>query len=94
MTAEDRSMSNDIGLRASGPGDRLVCPRCGAAIEPVPIAYGYPTQETFEAADRGEVRLGGCIVEPESPDFVCPACDALLPFVADRRTGRPVVLPH
>ena len=37
-----------------------------------------------EAADRGEIRLGGCIVGPESPDYECLGCDAALPWVADR----------
>lgn len=33
----------------------------------VPIAYGYPSSELFEAAERGEVVLGGCVIEVDSP---------------------------
>jgi hypothetical protein len=60
------------------------CPECGAS-DPVRIVYGYPSPETFAASERGEVRLGGCVVGPESPEFACRACDAELPWVARRR---------
>jgi hypothetical protein len=48
----------------------------------VPIVYGYPTSELFEVAERGEVRLGGCVIGNESPDYECRDCRALLPWVA------------
>ena len=35
----------------------------------MPAAYGYPEVELSEAARRGEVVLGGCLVGPESPDY-------------------------
>ncbi len=63
------------------PQDQRICPRCGAAIQPVPVLYGYPTHEAFEAAERGEIRLGGCVVGDESPDYACPTCDGFLPWV-------------
>ena len=47
------------------------------------IAYGYPGPEMTQAADRGEIRLGGCLVGPESPDFECLDCGSALPWVAD-----------
>jgi hypothetical protein len=40
----------------------------------VRIVYGYPAPETFGAADRGEVLLGGCLVFDEMPEARCPAC--------------------
>ena len=43
---------------------------------------GYPTFEMGEAADRGEIRLGGCVIGPESPDYQCLRCNAQLPWVA------------
>jgi hypothetical protein len=46
------------------------CPTCGEHM--VPLSYGLPTSETFEAAERGEVVLGGCLVYDDRPDFVCP----------------------
>ena len=48
----------------------------------MPIAYGYPSWEMAEAEIRGEVALGGCLVGPESPDFVCRECHAPLPWVS------------
>jgi hypothetical protein len=55
------------------------CPRCGSA-EAIPIVYGYPTPEAFEASERGEFRLGGCVIGPESPEFECAGCGAELPW--------------
>lgn len=51
------------------------CPRCGSS-DVVPIIFGYPTRETEELANRGEVVLGGCIMPPakEYVDSVCRAC--------------------
>lgn len=49
------------------------CPRCGAT-EVVPIVYGYPSRTTFEAAARGEVALGGCVVFAHAPTWRCLAC--------------------
>ncbi len=37
------------------------CPRCGSAS--IPIVYGLPSGELFEAADRVEVALGGCEIQ-------------------------------
>jgi hypothetical protein len=60
------------------------CPRCGSTGA-LRIAYGYPTPETFESAQRGEFALGGCIIGEESPDYECGSCGAALPWVADDR---------
>jgi hypothetical protein len=59
------------------------CPRCGQEITPTPIVYGYPSGEMFESAERGEIRLGGCIIGDESPEFECPQCHASLPWMAE-----------
>jgi len=61
------------------------CPRCREKVTPLRIVYGYPTGETFERAARGEIRLGGCVVGFEDPEFCCPACGAFLPWTADER---------
>ena len=50
------------------------CPRCGAFAPMLPIVFGYPTPQTFEAADRGELALGGCVVMGEDPTHRCSAC--------------------
>jgi hypothetical protein len=57
-----------------------LCPRCGSA-DVLRIVYGYPTPEAFEAADRGDIALGGCVIGEESPAYECRACHASLPWV-------------
>ena len=54
--------------------ERATCPRCGVDAPMIPIVFGYPMPETFEAADRGELILGGCLVAGENPTHRCSAC--------------------
>lgn len=56
------------------------CPACGST-NAVRIVYGYPDPELSEAAGRGEVALGGCVIGPESPAYECRACGAPLPWI-------------
>ena len=50
--------------------------RCLACQAPVvPIAYGFPGPEMFEAAERGEIVLGGCTIEAGNPTHSC-SCGA------------------
>ena len=56
------------------------CPSCGST-DAVEIAYGYPSHEMWEAEQRGEIVLGGCVIGPESPAFECGDCKAPLPWV-------------
>lgn len=58
------------------------CPSC-SSTDARRIVYGYPTAETFEAAERGEIELGGCVIGEESPDYVCRGCGLPLPWVRD-----------
>ena len=37
--------------------------------------HGLPGSELIEAAIRGEVRLGGCIIEGEDLQWACPVCE-------------------
>jgi hypothetical protein len=37
----------------------------------LPIAYGMPDDGLVEASERGEVEIGGCVIWPGNPDFVC-----------------------
>lgn len=48
------------------------CPHCGSKV--LNIQYGYPGHEMMEAAERGEILLGGCCISPDSPDCACPVC--------------------
>ena len=52
---------------------RVECPQCGS-LDGTPIAWGYPGAGTFEAADRGEVVLGGCVVSADDPTHSCTSC--------------------
>jgi hypothetical protein len=36
------------------------CPTCGAPVRP--IVYGMPDGTVLDAADRGEVFIGGCVI--------------------------------
>lgn len=51
-----------------------ICPKC-QADQTVRIAYGFPGRETFAAAKRGEIHLGGCCISPESPQWYCQKCE-------------------
>ncbi|HEX2194193.1 MAG TPA: hypothetical protein VHK63_04435 [Candidatus Limnocylindria bacterium] len=53
----------------------------------VEIVYGLPGHELWEAEQRGDVMLGGCIVGPESPEFACRDCESPLPWVAPAAPG-------
>ncbi len=57
------------------------CPACHVEIVPLPIVYGYPGVDLWEAEQAGRLKLGGCIIGYESPDHACPKCDTALPFV-------------
>jgi hypothetical protein len=54
--------------------EERICPRCQVSARPVSIAYGFPSVEMMEAAERGEIQLGGCAIQEEDPSFACAAC--------------------
>lgn len=56
------------------------CPRCGSAS--IPIVYGFPSGGLFEEADRGELALGGCMVEEGQPTRRCVGVDCGIEFGA------------
>ena len=56
-------------LKAGQP----LCPECGDP-RPLRIAYGYPTLKMFEAFERGELALGGCVIGSDSPTWRCRKC--------------------
>ena len=58
-------------LRKPNPGQ---CPKCGRSDAVVSIVYGYPTFETQQAADRGEISLAGCEVGDIDPRYTCRRC--------------------
>ena len=58
---------------AGAPETESAAPSCDHGV-PVPIVYGFPSTEMFEASQRGDVALGGCVVEASSPTWRCTAC--------------------
>jgi hypothetical protein len=63
--------TTDDPTGAAPDGER--CSECRGPV--VPIAYGFPGPGMFEAANRGEIVLGGCTLLPGSPTHSC-ACGA------------------
>ena len=62
------------------------CPKCGSAWV-VPIAYGFPDEETFAAAGRGEVEPGGCVIGGNDPNRACRDCTHQWTVPEDDETG-------
>lgn len=51
------------------------CPDCTGEPLGVPLVYGLPSSEAFEAAERGHLVLAGCLMEPGlTPSWACPEC--------------------
>jgi hypothetical protein len=53
--------------------ERYACPKCDKKAG-VAILYGYPSEELFEEAEKGEVVLGGCMQLLDDPDRQCLEC--------------------
>jgi hypothetical protein len=51
------------------------CPNCGSG-DVRPIAFGLPSEEAAQAARRGEIVLGGCVVTGNDPQWFCSNCEA------------------
>ena len=52
------------------------CPRCRKAGV-IPIVYGMVGYDDAQSQDRGEVMLGGCVIEDGAPIWHCtnPDCE-------------------
>lgn len=48
-------------------------PACGEKAS-VPILYGMPSYEAYEAAQRGESVIGGCCIDLDAPERQCTRC--------------------
>lgn len=53
---------------------KVICPKCKSE-HTAPIMYGYPTPEAWEASERGEIILDGCMVFPHQEDYGCLDCN-------------------
>jgi hypothetical protein len=50
------------------------CPGCQSK-QVKPILYGLPGEELLERYVKGEVRLGGCCIQPNLPTRACEKCE-------------------
>lgn len=49
------------------------CPKCGSKTA-VRIVYGMPTLNLFQEAEAGKVKIGGCIISEDAPEYFCKDC--------------------
>ena len=56
-------------------------------IEPVQIVYGYPKHQACAQAADGKIRLGGCVIAEEWPEFASPERDGPLPSTHEQLRG-------
>jgi len=52
------------------------CPKGHSEENIVPIAYGYPGPGMLEDADKGLVKLGGCVISGNDPHWYCQVCQS------------------
>jgi hypothetical protein len=48
------------------------CPGCGRTG--VMVVYGMPGPDLLDAAERGGVSIGGCVITGNDPDQQCQSC--------------------
>jgi hypothetical protein len=48
-----------------------VCPICKTDKTSIPIMYGRPAAIAIQRAEKGELKLGGCLIGPNSPKHYC-----------------------
>lgn len=58
-----------------GSRKRPICPRCGSK-DVLRIVYGLPGPELMERAEKGLVKLGGCCVDGNDPEWYCRKCSS------------------
>ena len=51
------------------------CPNCSSAEFVVPIRYGMPGVEMQQKHHEGKIKLGGCMVEIDAPNWHCKECE-------------------
>lgn len=58
-------------VTGAGSIEKHNCPVCKSDKEVIPIIYGKPGTELIQKAERGECRLGGCMISENSPRYYC-----------------------
>lgn len=70
FTGSDGRRSN-----AQDAGEPTTCPKFGGT-QILRIRYEMPGPEPDEAMQRGEVALGGCVIDERARKWQCAACNA------------------
>lgn len=60
-------------LEQWSPPDPVQCPRC-RRMAGVVIVYGMPSGALFEAAEKNQLALGGCVIFEDQPEYRCREC--------------------
>ena len=50
------------------------CPKCKKK-NGIPIVYGMPAGDTYEAEEQGEIHLGSSFITKNSPKWHCTGCE-------------------
>ena len=53
--------------------EKPVCPKCKSK-NVIPIMYGLPTGEVAREEKEGKIKLGGCCVGENDPQWYCKEC--------------------
>ena len=53
---------------------KKICPKCLSKDSVIPIRYGMPGIEMQNEYHEGKIKLGGCMVYEESPNYHCKDC--------------------
>lgn len=73
IKADDGWMLDDIRLPGSCKTitHNDLCPKCHSKQDVIRIVYGLPKKEAFDEAEKGNIWLGGCMVDDCSPLHYC-----------------------
>ena len=53
----------------------MICPKCKSNRDVIPISYGKPTPKGFEKSKAGLIKLGGCVLFQQRPQWYCKTDD-------------------
>ena len=65
-------------------GRAVDCPKC-KSDNVVNIIYGEPSPSLLKKSQDGEVELGGCIIDSDSPRYKCKSCINEFGFLKDSK---------
>lgn len=72
------NFSEAAGQRSTSepqPSKKPACPQCRKSSHVIPIVYGLPGKALMDESAQGKVKLGGCIVSDQNPQWHCKSCD-------------------